>query len=117
MIGRTGRNFQRPRANRESPGLHTSHMMTDGEFEAFWYRLDARTQFQSEFYVEADDEEEAESLVVAMLARAVDVQVTSVARSGKIAKGRSGKSARCGSCVACSARDCGTCKNCRDKPR
>ena len=117
MIGATGRNYQRPRAPRGSPGLHSSHMMTDGEFEAFWYRLDARTQLHSEVYVEADDEEEAESLVVAILARTVDVPVTSVARGGKIAKGRTGRSARCGSCVACSTHDCGACKNCRDKPR
>jgi len=95
-----------------------SNLMTDGEFDAFWYRLDSRYTSPTDFVVEADSVSEAEALVVSMLARGCDFQVVSVS-SRSPSKGLAKKSAarRCGACVACNARDCGVCKNCRDKPR
>eukprot|EP00966_Prymnesium_polylepis_P230088 5324020-Prymnesium_polylepis.1 len=119
-IGRSVRKLQSARAARGSPGMSSHHLMTDGEFDAFWYRHDARFSPLREVIVEADDDSEAEALVVSMLARGCEVQMVSVssARSSKGAgRGRAARSNRCGSCTACSARDCGTCKNCRDKPR
>lgn len=100
--------------------MSSSHLMTDDEFDAFWSRREARFTPLSEVYVEASDEEEAEALVVSMLARSHQVQMVSVSPSRinkGAARGRTARSNRCGSCAACNARDCGTCKNCRDKPR
>lgn len=95
--------------------------MTDDQFDAFWFRLDSRFAPVREVYVEAQTDQEAEALVVSMLARGCEVQMFSVAttaRSSKgVGRGRSARSNRCNNCVACSARDCGICKNCRDKPR
>jgi len=118
-IGRAGR-IHAPRGNRVEHSMTSSHLMTDGEFDAFWYRHDARFSPLRDVYVEADTDSEAEALVVSILSRSCEVQMVSVssARSSKGAgRGRSARSNRCGSCVACAARDCGTCKNCRDKPR
>ena len=103
---------------RAVPGSSGSHLMTDGEFDAFFRRADARFSPKREVDIEADTDSEAEALVVSMLARGCEVQMVSVSsRIGKPGRGRSARTNRCGSCIACSAKDCGTCKNCRDKPR
>ena len=100
-----------------------SHLMTDGEWDNFWFSLDSMpwaAQQPAHCASPRRAVTDAEALVVAILSHGCDGDA---ALNGGGAKGAFGgrnrtvRSNRCGACAGCKAQDCGVCKNCRDKPR
>lgn len=95
-------------------------MMTDGEWETFWQRVDARRQRaagpDSQSETEGEPSEEEEELRCDEVGRPAYASQAWFTDSAS-ARRRTMRANRCGSCAACRAKDCGTCKNCLDKPR